>query len=414
MDQDSLLLAIESNGTIRLAVSPKPYLERYHERANNVGKLENASHVICSPAGELFCVRGKDLYRGPMPSKQGVDWFSMARRVGKNEWYQWKILFFHPNGELYGVTHAGKFHKGPQPDNENLPWMYEQSTEIGGKDWNQCAALFFHPNGDLYTVTSEDIFKGAKPPTSQNFWDWNETAKVFGRRWWLDLTHFMGISTKEKLWCVNKWSGEMYKGTIPEKGNYVELAEYMGNQYNVFRFLALAKDKTIRNIVNFKFLPELADRISSSVEVIEERVYDNRKSGTNLNHKFGFEKTLKSSSSFSQGHGFIIEVGASLKFKAGVPFIAETEATVNINASTSHNWNFTETNETEVKFSSNSEVEVPPGKAIRVVASVMKAELNVPYKMRVRTVFGFETLLEGTWKGATHYNLMVTQEDYNK
>ncbi|KAM4048760.1 uncharacterized protein ACNLHF_002080 [Anomaloglossus baeobatrachus] len=348
-----------------------------------------------------------------MPTKEGVDWFSTARRVGLHEWNQWKILCFHPNGELYGITHNGKFHKGPQPDNENLPWMYEQSTEIGGKDWNQCVTIFFHPNGDLFAVTSEDRIQESKPPTSQNFWDWNKTAMVFGRGGWLDLTYFMAFNTKEKLWSVQKWNGDMYSGIMQNDGRYLYHADYLGNSYNQFRFLSLAKDKTIRNIISFKFLPELADRVSSSVEVIEERVYNNRKSRNALNHTFGFEKTLKSCSSFSQEHGFTIEVGASVTFKAGVPCIAEVEGTVNINASTTHNWSFMETNETEVKFSSSSEVEVPPGEAIRVVASVMKAELNVPYKVRVRTVFGFESEVEGMWKGATHYNLMVTQEDYD-
>ncbi|KAM4053236.1 uncharacterized protein ACNLHF_005964 [Anomaloglossus baeobatrachus] len=409
---DSLLLAIENDGTIRLAVAPKPYLKKFHERSKVVGKLENASHVICSPEGEVFSVRGEDLYRGPMPTKEGVDWFSTARRVGTHEWNQWKILFFHPNGELYGVTHDGKLHKGPQPDNENLPWMYEQSTEIGGKDWNQCATLFFHPNGDLYSVTSEDRFQTAKPPTSQNFWDWNKTASVYGRGWWLDLTYFMAFSTKGKLWSVQKYNGTMYKGFMSNDGRYKDNAEYLGKEYNHFRFLSLAKDKTIRSIISFKFLPEHAEQISSSVEVIEERIYDNRKSRNALNHTFGFCKTLKSCSSFSHDHGFTVEVGSSLTFKAGIPCIAETETTININTSTTNNWSFMETNETEVTFSSTSEVEVPPGEAIRVVGSVRKAELNVPYEVKVRTLFGFQTQLEGIWKGATHYHLMVSQQDY--
>ncbi|KAM4048759.1 uncharacterized protein ACNLHF_001268 [Anomaloglossus baeobatrachus] len=173
------------------------------------------------------------------------------------------------------------------------------------------------------------------------------------------------------------------------------------------------KDKRIRNIISFDFIPERAERSSESAEVIEERVYDNRKSTTPLKQLFAFDKTVKSSSSFSQDHGFTIEVGVSLTFKAGIPFIVGTKGTVNINTSTTHNWSFTKTNETEVKFSSSSEVEVPPGKAIRVVASVVKADINVPYKMRVRTIFGFESELEGTWNGVTHYNLMVTQEDYD-
>ncbi|KAM4050930.1 uncharacterized protein ACNLHF_019835 [Anomaloglossus baeobatrachus] len=409
---DTLLLAVENNGVIRIGLPPKKKLGGYYERSTIIGKLENASHVICSPEGELFCVRGSDLYRGPLPSKEGVDWFSMARRVGKSEWNSFKTLFFHPNGELYGTTHDGEFHKGPQPDNEKVPWMYEQATQIGASGWNQCEALFFHPDGDLYSVTTTDKIVKGKPPTIHI--EWLKTSKLVGESSWLNLTHFISFSPKGKLWSVEKWNGIIYKGFIPEDGRYIDNAENLGRDYHIFRFLAFTKDKTIRNIINFTFLPERAQRSSESAEVIEERVYDNRKSTTPLKHTFAFDKTVKSSSSFSQDHGFTVEVGASLTFKAGIPLIAETEASVHINTSTTHNWNFTETNETEVKFSSSSNVEVLSGKAIRVVASVVKAELIVPYRARVRTLFGSETEVEGTWNGAALYNLMVTQEDYNK
>ncbi|XP_073416009.1 uncharacterized protein [Dendrobates tinctorius] len=411
---DLLLLSIDRFSTIRIALVPKRHLGSYYDRAKVVGTLANASHMICSPGGELFCVRGDDLYRGPIPSKEGVDWFSVAKRVGKSEWYKPKIMFFHPNGELYCTTHTGELHKGPQPDNENVPWLYEQSTEIGTKGWDQCEAAFFHPDGDLYAVPKADSIIKAKPPTKQDFSEWNKTTIMAGGSGWLKLTYFMSFLPEGKLMCVQKENGNMYSGFIAEDGTYTDNADYLGHSFNIFPFLSLTKDKTISSIINFMFLPERGHRSSESAEVIEERVYNNRKSSAPLKHTFAFDKTVKSTSTFSHEHGFSIEIGASLKFKAGVPFIAETEATVHINASTTHNWSFTETNETEERFSSSSNMEVPPGLAVRVVASVMKANLIVPYRARVRTMFGFEAEVEGTWNGATHYNLMVTQEDYNK
>ncbi|KAG8541285.1 hypothetical protein GDO81_029341, partial [Engystomops pustulosus] len=127
---DTVLFSITLDGTMKIGPTPKHYRDDYPAQAFNLTTLENVSHVLCSPEGELFCVRDKDLYRGPIPSKKNVDWFSMARRVGKKDWGKCRILFFHPNGELYVTTINGKFYKGPQPDNEKVSWMNKQATKI--------------------------------------------------------------------------------------------------------------------------------------------------------------------------------------------------------------------------------------------------------------------------------------------
>ncbi|KAG8540248.1 hypothetical protein GDO81_019659, partial [Engystomops pustulosus] len=126
-----------------------------------------------------------------------------------------------------------------------------------------------------------------------------------------------------------------------------------------------------------------------------------------------FDKTVKISSSFTHEHGFTVKVGTEVSFTAGIPLIAESKTSIKIDTTTTHTWSFTKTNETEVRFSSSSDVEVPPGKAIRVVASVVKADLVVPYRARVRTIFGLETEVQGVWNGASLYNLKVTQKDYH-
>ncbi|XP_075704319.1 uncharacterized protein LOC142703140 [Rhinoderma darwinii] len=411
---ETLLFSVTKDGTMRIGLPPRHRLDSYGCRSVDIGKLENVSHVIISPEGELFCVRAGDLYRGPLPSKKDVDWFSIARRVGRNEWNKFKILFFHPNGELHGITNDGEFYKGPQPGNENVPWIYGQATKIGAKGWDHCEAIFFDPCGILYVVNKEDKIVKAKPPTGEEYEEWLKTSSVAGGCGWLPLIHFMSFSPDGKLWSVDKRNGNIYRGTIPEDGRYVDNAELLGWDYHHFRFLYFTIDKTISNIISFEFLPENGKRVSECPEMIEERIYNNRGSTSTLKHNFTFDKTVKSSSTFSHEHGFTFGTGALITFKGGIPFISEIEGTVKIDLSTSHNWNFTETNETEVKFSSSSEVELQAGKAIRVVASLVKAELLVPYRARVRTLFGFETEIEGMWTGATLYDLMVKQEDYGK
>ncbi|KAM3936610.1 uncharacterized protein RB166_012297 [Leptodactylus fuscus] len=424
----TLLLTVSNDGTMRIGLPPKHLQDSYHDRAVVIGKLENVRHVICSPEGELFCVRGADLYRGPLPSTEGVDWFSMARRVGRGEWDRIGFLFFHPNGELYSITYQGEFYKGPQPDNENIPWMYEQATKIG-TEWYPCIMvakitikiglqgfdqLFFDPDGVLYAITGDDKLVKGNPPTEQEYDEWLRTTTLVGEGGWAGFFRFILFSPKGKLWSVDREKGNIYSGFIPDDGKYIDNAEHLGWDYHEFQFLCFTKDKTIRNIISFDFLPEQGQRVSETPEVIEEKIYDNRESSTILKHTFMFDKTVKASSSFSHEHGFTFAVGASLTFKAGIPCISETEARVSMNLSTTNTWKFTETNETEVKFSSKSDVEVSPGKAIRVVASVVKADLIVPYQARVGTLFGAETEVTGTWNGATHYNLMVKQKDYNK
>ncbi|XP_069601930.1 uncharacterized protein [Ranitomeya imitator] len=410
---ETLLLAIGKDGTMRIGLPPRDPQDDYSHRAAVVGKLGNASHVICSPEGELFCVRDKDLYRGPLQTKEGVDWFSTARRVGRCEWSEYKILFFHPKGELYGTTKSGEFYKGPQPDNENVPWMYGQAEQIGTSGWENCEALFFDPSDVLYAVSKQDNIVKSKPPTSDDFKTWMETVTVAGGKAWLNLTHFMAFGPLGELWCVDKRNGNLYSGSISPNGKYLEIAEKLGSYYNTFPFLSFTKDKTIGRIISFEFLLENAKRSSENPEVIEERVYDNRMSSSMLKHCFTFDKTVKSSSSFSQEHGFTAEIGTVLKFTTGIPCIAEFESKVTINLSTTNVWSFTETNETQVVFSSSSQVDLPAGKAIRVVASVAKAELIVPYRAKIKTLFGFEAEIEGTWNGVSLYNLMVRQEDYN-
>ncbi|KAG8536589.1 hypothetical protein GDO81_026050 [Engystomops pustulosus] len=269
-----------------MGVPPRQLMDDYPARAAVLGKLQNASHVLCSPQGELFCVRNGDLYRGPMPSSKDVDWFSIAQRVGRGEWSYFKILLFNKNGELYGTTNDGKFYKGPQPNQENNPWMYGQATQIGESAWDQFETLFFHPDGDLYGVNKEDKFVKGRPPTSaKNYWDWLKGSTVVGGCDWLRFTHYMAFTTDGKLWAVDKGNGNIYCGYLLADGRYKDTAERLGWNYNMFPFLSFTTDKIISKITSFKFFPQQAKKLSESLQMIQEETFTNTSSAV-LKHTF--------------------------------------------------------------------------------------------------------------------------------
>ncbi|XP_071982539.1 uncharacterized protein [Engystomops pustulosus] len=412
---ETLLLAVDESGLVKVGLPPRNRLDNFYERSETVGKLDNVSRIAGSPEGELFCIRGGDLYKGPLPSDKDTDWFSAAQRVGKYDWDQIKCIFFHPAGELYAITHDGGFYKGPQPDNQHRPWRHDQAQRIGKRGWNEYLAVFFDPEGLLYVVNTQGkIYKGL-PPTDEKA-TWIDTSTLIGPDDWSRFTYFVSYAPDGKLWLIDKYNGNLYRATIEEQGGThpVIYAEYLGWNYNRFKCLSFTKDKIIQSIVSLEFLTDEGKKVSECPEVLEVKIYDNRKSSSTLKHSFMFQKTIKESSSFTHEHGFTFEIGFESTFKTGVPIIGEAETKVSMSTSTTHNWNFTKTNETEITFSSTTDVELEGGKAIKMVASVIKAEIDVPYKARARTMFGAEVEIRGMWKGVSHYHLTVNQEDYDK
>ncbi|KAG8539735.1 hypothetical protein GDO81_020450 [Engystomops pustulosus] len=413
---ETLLLTVAKDGTVRMGVPPNHHQDNYPARALVLGKLENFSHVLCSPEGELFCVRGEDLYRGPMMSHKDVDWFSTAKRVGKCDWNKFKNLFFTPCGELCGITNNGEFYKGPQPDNENSSWMYGQATKIGAKGWDLCEAVTCDQSGDLYVVTKDDKLVQAKPPTrAQDYEEWLKTSTERGGSGWLRLCHFMSFTPgqRDPLWCVDKEDGNIYRGSIPEDGTYVDKAEHLGFGYHGFGFLAFTEDKTIIDVIKCDLQHEPWGPRYSNPRVIEDRIYDNRYSSSPLKHSFTFDATLTEFGSFSNDHGFIFAAGAD-KFGSEMSnLLMNHEAVRRILLSKNGNWSSRETNENKVRFSSSYEVEVPPRKAIQVEASVMKGDLAVQYRATVRTLYGFIKEIRGSWNVSIYNKLTIRQVDYS-
>uniref|UniRef100_A0A8C5QPC6 Tachylectin 2 domain-containing protein n=1 Tax=Leptobrachium leishanense TaxID=445787 RepID=A0A8C5QPC6_9ANUR len=408
---DTILFAVRGSSA-SAGLPPKNISDSFYDRSTIVGLLNNVSKIAFNPDGKLFAVRGAELYRGSMPSNADQDWFSTAKRVGKTNWDSLKLIIFDPQGVLYAATKDGEFYKGPAPSNENVSWLYGEATKVGTSGWSKFNNLFFDLKGNLYAVTESDKLVMGSPPTKPDA-SWLDSSTTVGKGGWRVLSHFMAVSPDGALWCVDSSNGNIYKGPIPTKDDtsYLDRAEKLGYSYNMYPLMSFTIDKTMLSIVSCEFLPELGKITSQNTEVVQTQIYVNRSSSP-LKHTFTFSKTLIEISAFSQDHGFTLAVGAEMKFKGGVPFIAETEAKISVNLSTTHNWNFKEENRTQTTFSSSTGVEVPAGCAIRMIASVTKGEMEMPYRMVIRTLFGFKTTIPGIWRGVNHYNLMVTQEDY--
>ncbi|XP_069832132.1 tachylectin-2-like [Dendropsophus ebraccatus] len=282
----TLLLTISKHDTIKIGLPPKREDDNFHKRAQVLGKMAHAHHVISSPSGELFCVgRHGDLYRGPLPANKEDNWFSKATKVGKSEWRNFKFVFFHPNGELYGATEEGELYKGPQPTNENVPWMTEQATALGGFHWKNYEALFFDLSGNLFALGKHGIIMKGKPLTQADYENWETTAKMFPDNGWYKHTEFMSFCPDGYLWSVNK-KGNIFRSIMVDNGENIEYPEKMGKGYDDYSFLSFTKDNTISSIISFEFLIERGKILSDSPEYLENKKYSNFSGDTPLKHTF--------------------------------------------------------------------------------------------------------------------------------
>ncbi|XP_069832376.1 uncharacterized protein [Dendropsophus ebraccatus] len=404
-----LLLTVSKTGTVRIGLPPRNLKkDNYHARAQDFGELQQVSkvkHVLCSPEGELFCVRDGDLYRGPLPSQKDINWISDDKLVGKWEWEKFKILFFHPEGELHGTTNDGEYYHGPQPANENVPWMTSVATKRNETGWEKYEFLFFHPSAVLYKVKNNEV------PQKKGKTCLEPIMLIFTKG--KGHYRFFSFCPDEKLWSVDN-QGHIYSGLIPNEGSYLDNAEKIGTGYNTYRFFSFTKDKTIVSFLSFAFLPEEGkiDPDGSCEVILKKANYHTKE--ISIEETFNYSETVTETSTFSHEHGFTFSVGADLTFKAGIPSIGEISTTVKVNHSTTHKWTFTKTNQIQKLYSSSIKVSVPPNTTAQTVASVKMAKMTVPYRAKVRTLFGLETEIRGTWKGSTVCNVDVKQENVNE
>ncbi|KAM4617736.1 uncharacterized protein O3C94_021656 [Discoglossus pictus] len=411
-ETEIILFAVDKDCNVVAGLPPKDLMDSYSTRATRIGRLANVSHISFNPDGQLYAVRGRELYTGPLPSSENQDWFADAKRVGKVNWDNIKFFFFHPKGELYVITNKGELYKGPAPSNENVPWMYRQATKLARSGWQEYDAVFFDPEGALHAVTAKDTLVKGSPPTNMED-NWLERSTKIGTSGWRDLSNFISFSPDGNLWCIDKGQGNIYIGLPPtvEDPGYYAKAKHVGCKYNYYRFYSLIRDKTIQSIVKLEFLPDQGKTVSERLEIVASQNYLNKNSTSPLKCTFTLHETITNTSTFNHEHGFTFGVSCEHTVRAGVPFIADGSVELGVSLSTTNNWSFTETNETARTYCLSTEFEVEPGKDVRQVASVTRAKIIVPYRATVRTLFGYETTICGTWKGATHYNITVKKED---
>uniref|UniRef100_A0A8C5LRT6 Tachylectin 2 domain-containing protein n=1 Tax=Leptobrachium leishanense TaxID=445787 RepID=A0A8C5LRT6_9ANUR len=408
-----LFVVTHKEYTAGVGLPPCNEEDNYLYRANPVGKLMNATKIFFSPGGELFVVCGGDVFRGHRPLMYDQEWFVAATKVGKVDWDNFKFLLFAPEGDLYAVTNDGDFYRGPAPTNENMPWLYRQATKIGTSNWNSLRALFFDPEGLMYAVRSDGKLVRGSPPTCPED-NWLNTAAQVGNDNWLHFTNFIAFSPEGELWCVHNSTGRLFKwppATMSRPDFPHREAMPVGQGFSACRFMAFTTDKTIGSIEHFEFLPDSGKILSLETEVLVSKVYRNN-SGAPMNEEFKLAKEVTETSTFSQDDGFIVEPGAEITFDTGILCIDEAEESISLDIFTTRTWNFTKTNEAKVIFSTTMDVHVPPYTSKRVVVSVTKGEMEVPYRAQVRTLLGYEATIQGMFMGTTFYDLEVSQEDY--
>ncbi|CAH2299199.1 tachylectin-2 isoform X3 [Pelobates cultripes] len=395
----------------RVGIPPANQTDSYIQRAAPVGKLLFTSRIFFHPGGDLFAIRGNDLYRGPMPSEQGQEWFDVAKKVGTDDWGSFKFTLFDPNGDMYAVTDNGDLYRGPAPTDENSSWLIREAIKLGSGEWNTVKSLYFDAQGTLFAVIPNGQLVKRNPPTNLQD-DYFATAIPVGNENWLQYTPFIAFSPDGSLWSITeplgnlyKWSPEAKDSNFPHKD-----AEYMGSGYNLGLFYAFTVDKSVSSIESLAFLPADGKIVSKDPMMLKSQTYTN--SGeTPLKHRFRVSETVKATSTFSQKGGYTYKVGAKVTVEAGMPFIDEQYGEISIKPVTSLIWNLAETNEIQIPFSSTTDVTVPPHTTICVVASVTKVVMEVPFSAKVTTILGYQTTVNGMWKGEGHYGMSVSQDN---
>uniref|UniRef100_A0A8C5QTE6 Tachylectin 2 domain-containing protein n=1 Tax=Leptobrachium leishanense TaxID=445787 RepID=A0A8C5QTE6_9ANUR len=258
MDTPDAILFVVKVYIAKAGLPPKNMQDNFDVRSTVLGKMNAVTKIVFNPAGDLYAVRGIELYRGSMPSSSNQDWFSTAKRVGKTDWDKYKCLFFDPQGVLFAATKNGELYKGPAPSNENVSW--------------------------LYGVTDNDKLVMRSPPTKPDD-DWLSSSTTIGNSGWRVLSHFIAVSHDNDLWCVDSRNGSIYKGPIPTKDdpNYQKKAVQLGWGYNAYPFMSFTLDKIMEGIVSFEFLPDVGKILSQNVEVVQSQIY---KSSSPLKHTF--------------------------------------------------------------------------------------------------------------------------------
>ncbi|CAH3182426.1 unnamed protein product [Porites evermanni] len=124
----------------------------------NEKKWDKFIHLffIVMSSRKFYGVIYGNLYANTPPSHAHSCWMASASEIGKTGWEDFRHLFFHPDGTLYGVLHD-KFYKGRPPSGSSSEDWIANAELIGKSGWNSFKLLFFDPDGMLYGVEGDKL-----------------------------------------------------------------------------------------------------------------------------------------------------------------------------------------------------------------------------------------------------------------
>ncbi|KAL9985276.1 hypothetical protein ACROYT_G007656 [Oculina patagonica] len=186
------------------------------------------------PDGTLYGVLNDKFYKASPPDfVSAAEWVAQATIIGTGGWNGFQFLFFDPEGMLYGV-HNGKFYKRLPPAHGSDNWL-GSATLVGSGGWSVFQFLFFDPKGILYGV-EDGKFHMRSPPTAAND-NWLGSSTLIGTGGWSDF-QFLFFMPEGELHGVN--DGKFYKRLPPTDGSddWLSSSKVIGSGgWSVFKFL---------------------------------------------------------------------------------------------------------------------------------------------------------------------------------
>ena len=145
--------------------------------------MGNFKFLFFDPDGNLYGVKGENLYTGPLPLNPQEPWLDSAKPVGANTWSSFNFLFFDNKGFLYGLHFEnGTLHQRIPPVDKNDDWL--KTSKVIGTNWRKFRFLFFMSNGELYGVQygdDDDLYRGSPPTHGMPLDDWFASSKLIAK-----------------------------------------------------------------------------------------------------------------------------------------------------------------------------------------------------------------------------------------
>ena len=169
---------------------------------------------------------GGEFYEGIPPESANASWMTSASRIGTTGWADFRHLFFHPDGTLFGVVND-KFYKAPPPKRSSSEEWIAQATLIGDGGWESFKFLFFDPEGVLYGVHDDRLYKRYPPSNDQDHW--LGSATLVGAAGWSDF-NFLFFDSKGILYGVENGKFHKRKPPVDRNDSWLGSSTFIGDE----------------------------------------------------------------------------------------------------------------------------------------------------------------------------------------